>query len=100
MDRLLLVATNLYSIEELQEILRVRSRTEKLEIQDDALAKLADIALRTSLRYAVQLMMPAHFMAETAGRSEIQLCDIESVDDLFLDAKASAGKLQDGIMMK
>ena len=100
LDRLLLVATNLYSIEELQEILRVRSRTEKLEIQDDALAKLADIALRTSLRYAVQLMMPAHFMAETAGRSEIQLCDIESVDDLFLDAKASAGKLQDGIMMK
>ncbi len=34
-------------------------------------------------------------MAETQGRSEIQVDDVEEINSLFFDAKASAKKLQE-----
>lgn len=57
---------------------------------DDAIAKLGDIGLRTSLRYAVQLLTPARIMATTQGREKITADDVDEVDGLFYDAKASA----------
>lgn len=41
-------------------------------------------------RYAVQMLTPARILAETSGREAIVPGDVEEVDELFCDAKASA----------
>ena len=51
---------------------------------------LGEIGARTSLRYAVQMLTPARIIAQTSGRDEILGVDVEEVDELFFDAKASA----------
>ena len=40
--------------------------------------------------YLVQLLTPARIVAQTSGREVITAVDIEEIDDLFKDAKASA----------
>ena len=94
LDRLLIVATHPYSTHEMTQILRIRAKTERLTITEDALKLLGEIGSRTSLRYAVQLLTPAWILAETMGRTEITPVDVNEVDDLFLDGKASALLLQ------
>lgn len=49
-----------------------------------------EVGARTSLRYAVQLLTPSKIIAQTAGREKITAVDVEEVDELFFDAKASA----------
>jgi RuvB-like protein 1 len=94
LDRLLIVPTDAYSVQEMQQILSIRATTERLEIEESALKELAQIATRTSLRYAVQMLTPSHILATTVGRSVITVADIAETDSLFLDGKASAQKLQ------
>lgn len=100
LDRLLIIPTEPYHRKEMEQIVAIRAATEQIEVQETALTLLSDIAVRTSLRYVVQMLTPASILAETAGRSVVTCQDIEQIDDLFLDSKASALKLQhaDGYM--
>jgi RuvB-like protein 1 (pontin 52) len=41
-------------------------------------------------RFAVQLLTPARILASTQGREKITVTDVEEIDKLFFDAKASA----------
>ncbi|KAJ1459837.1 TIP49 C-terminus-domain-containing protein [Pelagophyceae sp. CCMP2097] len=93
LDRMLILRTMPYSLDEIVQIMSIRAETESLELRDDALAALGEIGARTSLRYAVQMLTPARILAETAGRSIIEVADVEEVDELFFDAKASAAIL-------
>jgi hypothetical protein len=47
-------------------------------------------------RYALQLLTPASILAALAGRSEIEVDDIAEMNELFLDAKTSAGLIAAG----
>ena len=38
----------------------------------------------------MQLLTPSKIIAQTAGREKITAVDVEEVDELFFDAKASA----------
>ena len=60
------------------------------QVDEEALAAMGEIGARTSLRYAVQLLTPGNIIAQTAGRECINASDVEEVDELFKDAKASA----------
>ena len=60
------------------------------ESHDEALTELGESGPRTSLRDVVQMLTPANILAATAGREQITAGDVEDVDALFLDAKASA----------
>jgi len=93
LDRLLIVPTYPYDLEEMVQILAIRASTENLQIEDAALQYLGDIGTRTSLRYAVQLLTPSKIVAETLGRSRITVQDVQQVDDLFLDGKSSGQRL-------
>jgi RuvB-like protein 1 (pontin 52) len=93
LDRMLILRTMPYSLEEIVQIMSIRAEIESLEIDDEALAALGEIGIRTSLRYAVQMLTPSRIVAETNGRDTINLSDVEEVDDLFFDAKASAAIL-------
>ena len=131
LDRMLIIRTMPYSLEEMIQIVSIRAEAEKLEIDEDALAALGknfifsifffifidrdhiqllcfsffffifflgmvylcftgEIGAKTSLRYAVQTLTPARIIAQTSGREIISSVDIEEVDELFSDAKASA----------
>jgi RuvB-like protein 1 len=90
LDRMLIIRTMPYSLEEMVQILSIRAETESLEVKEDALQILGEIGARTSLRYSVQMLTPARIIAQTAGREEILDVDVEEVDELFFDAKASA----------
>ena len=46
--------------------------------------------LRLFCSYAVQLLTPARILASTQGRERIAISDVEELDTLFFDAKASA----------
>jgi len=95
LDRLVIIRTLPYSVDEITQVVTIRSHTEGLEIEEEALALLGEIGVNTSLRYVVQLLTPASIMAKTAGREIITRDDIEEIDSLFYDAKSSAKVLSE-----
>lgn len=90
LDRLVIVRTLTYNLQEMVQILAVRAGVENAGMTDEGLAYLAEIGERTSLRHAVQLIAPSMVVARSVGRESIDVEDIKSADGLFLDAKASA----------
>merc|ERR1719199_599769 len=95
LDRLIIIRTLTYSVDEITQVVAIRSQTEGLDIEDEALALLGEIGANTSLRFVVQLLTPASIMARTSGREQITRDDIEEIDSLFFDAKSSAKILSD-----
>eukprot|EP00825_Cyclidium_porcatum_P034188 TRINITY_DN3602_c0_g1_i2.p1 TRINITY_DN3602_c0_g1~~TRINITY_DN3602_c0_g1_i2.p1 ORF type:complete len:429 (+),score=51.99 TRINITY_DN3602_c0_g1_i2:383-1669(+) len=94
LDRLLIIRTLSYNLEEVIKILAIRASTENIKLSQDALAHLGQIGANTSMRYAVQLLTPSYILAQTQGRSEITKEDVQEINSLFLDAKSSAKLLQ------
>jgi RuvB-like protein 1 (pontin 52) len=90
LDRLLIVKTLPYSLQEIVEIVAIRAGTEGLQINEEALAELGTIGSQTSLRYVMQLLNPCHIVAETSGREEITQADVEEVSALFYEGKRSS----------
>lgn len=95
LDRLLIIRTTNYKVSEITSIAEIRSQIEGVNITESALVKLGSIGETTSLRYVTQLLTPSLIIAETNGRDIIEEEDVELVDQLFKDAKASAKLLQD-----
>ena len=95
LDRLLIIKTMPYNLEEIVKILGIRAQTEGLTLSEEALAYLGSIGTRTSLRYAVQLLNPGYILSATQGRKEISKDDLEEINSLFYDAKASSKVLQE-----
>ncbi|KAF9973967.1 RuvB-like protein 1 [Actinomortierella ambigua] len=90
LDRLLIIRTLPYTLEEIRVIITIRAKTEGLSVAEDALAHLAETGLQTSLRYAIQLLAPSNILAKISGRDEIAKSDVEETALLFLDSKRSA----------
>jgi RuvB-like protein 1 (pontin 52) len=90
LNRLLIIKTTLYSKDEMLSILKIRAQIEGLNFTEDALRLLSEVGENTTLRYAVQLLTPASVAAKINSRSAVSKEDVEEVNGLFLDAKASA----------
>jgi RuvB-like protein 1 len=90
LDRLLIIRTLPYVVEEIRLILHLRTKTEGLNIAESALHALANEGEKTSLRYALQLLTPASIVAKLQGRDQIDVQDITECGDLFLDVRRSA----------
>merc|ERR1712093_425758 len=90
LDRLVIVRTLGYSVDEIVQVISIRAQTESLEMEQEAIELLGEIGQNTSLRYVVQLMTPADVLAKTNGRDKVTREDIEEIDQLFYDAKSSA----------
>ncbi|OWZ21688.1 hypothetical protein PHMEG_0003728 [Phytophthora megakarya] len=91
--RMLIIRTMPYSVEEMVQIIKIRAEAESIKLMDDATVRLGEVGSQTSLRYSVQLLTPSRILAETQGRSEVSVDDIEETNDLFNDAKRSAHAL-------
>ncbi|RLN54375.1 hypothetical protein BBJ28_00009723, partial [Nothophytophthora sp. Chile5] len=93
LDRMLIIRTMPYSVEEMVQIIKIRAEAESIKLVDEATVRLGEIGAQTSLRYSVQLLTPSRILAETQGRSEVAVDDIDEINDLFSDAKRSAHAL-------
>merc|ERR1711904_701952 len=69
LDRLVIIRTMPYTVEDIVEVVNIRAQTENLSIEEDALVLMGEIGANTSLRYVVQLLTPSSIMARTAGRT-------------------------------
>lgn len=94
LDRLLIIRTVPYTLEEIKSILYTRAKVESIDANEDAFDLLASIGVKGSLRYAIQLLTPASVLCKINGREIICPEDIEEVNTLFLDAKSSVQVLQ------
>lgn len=95
LDRLMIIRTTPYSVAEIAQIVIIRAGIEGINMNSEALAALGEVGSKTSLRYVVQLLTPAHILAQTNGRDQVTKEDIDDVHHLFFDAKASAKHLQE-----
>jgi RuvB-like protein 2 len=89
LDRLMIVSTTPYSVDETRQILSVRMEEEEVDMEDDALELLTRIAMETSLRYAIHMIITASLVAQKRKHPKVQLKDIERVYGLFVDVKRS-----------
>ena len=90
LDRLMIIRTMPYALQEIVQILAIRAQTEGIQVEEEAYAYLGEIGVRSTLRYAVQLLTPAKVIVGTNGREVVTKEDVEEIDALFYDAKASA----------
>jgi len=95
LDRLLIIATKPYTRDEILEILKIRSRAEKVTVAPDALEHLADIGAETSLRYAVQLLAPAAEVAASEKSKRVTKEHVKRARNLFIDVKRSVAYLRE-----
>ena len=95
LDRLLIVHTAQYTLQELAQIIRIRAETEGVPIEDAAVARLSEIGLESSLRYALMLLTPAKITAEAAGNAEITARDVDETAAIFVDGKRSGRLLSE-----
>jgi len=89
LDRLLIIPVRPYTRDEIKEIIRIRAEEEEVELTPDALELLADLGVKYSLRYAIQLLRPASVVASKKGREEVRAEDVKEVSALFIDTKRS-----------
>eukprot|EP01054_Gregarina_sp_Poly1_P010498 Gregarina_sp_Poly_1__10497@NODE_76_length_15862_cov_98_864577_g65_i0_p3_GENE_NODE_76_length_15862_cov_98_864577_g65_i0NODE_76_length_15862_cov_98_864577_g65_i0_p3_ORF_typecomplete_len458_score81_52TIP49/PF06068_13/6_4e148TIP49_C/PF17856_1/2_7e26RuvB_N/PF05496_12/1_6e09RuvB_N/PF05496_12/7e02RuvB_N/PF05496_12/0_98AAA/PF00004_29/4_1e09AAA_22/PF13401_6/0_0012AAA_22/PF13401_6/0_045AAA_16/PF13191_6/1_9e07ResIII/PF04851_15/0_056ResIII/PF04851_15/0_02Mg_chelatase/PF01078_21/0_0021Mg_chelatase/PF01078_21 len=96
LDRLLIIKTVTYSVEEAIQIIAIRAQTENVSLTEEALTHLGTIGAKTSLRYSLQLLTPASIVAKLEDRTDVTKQDILEVDSLFLDGKSSVQRLTEG----
>lgn len=93
LDRCMIVRTSPYDQDEVREVLRMRIQVEGRAVSEDALELLTQQGANTSLRYALQLVSPAHTLAQASGHEEVSAQDVSLAQSLFIDARRSAHDL-------
>jgi TBP-interacting protein len=93
-DRAVIIGTQPYDPESVQEILRLRCKEENIKMEKDAVQRLTDVGSKSSLRYAVGLLSLASQSAKTAGRDKVTVADVDRVDVLFMDIGEAADYLK------
>ncbi|KAL9938600.1 hypothetical protein V8E36_002319 [Tilletia maclaganii] len=93
LDRCMIVRTSPYERDDIKEVLKVRIKVEGLQVEEDALDKLTEEGVKSSLRFALQLLTPASILSQAYGRESITVADVSEADVLFIDARRSARNL-------
>jgi RuvB-like protein 2 len=111
LDRMVIIVTEEYSVEELREIIKVRCEEEDVEMDEQAIQLLAALGKKTSLRYALQLITTSRLVAAKRKSAMVQMQDIKKCYSLFFDQKRSTeyltehekdflfGETEDGIQI-
>ena len=95
LDRLMIVSTEPYSLDEVRKILSVRCEEEDVEMADDAMELLARIGIETSLRYAIHMIIAASLASMKRKSGTVEIEDIKRVYRLFVDVKRSTQYLME-----
>lgn len=89
LDRMVIIHTSPYEEEDLAKILEIRAEEEDVELTEEAQELLVQIALETSLRYAIQLITTSSIVAAQRKASEVDVQDVRRVFSMFVDVKRS-----------
>ena len=89
LDRLMIISTAPYKEPEVKRILEIRCEEEDVEMLPEALDLLTRIALETSLRYAIHMIMCASLCCQKRKGTEVNIDDIKRIYSLFVDVKRS-----------
>jgi RuvB-like protein 2 len=89
LDRLMIIPTKPYQVQDLKLILLVRCREEEVEMDDDALELLTRIAKETSLRYAIHIIITSSLVAKKQKKQKVELAHVERCYNLFADVQRS-----------
>ncbi|KAI0224428.1 RuvB-like 1 [Lamellibrachia satsuma] len=95
LDRLMIIRTLPYSQEEMSQIIKIRAQIERIDINDESLQALSEVGVKTTLRYAIQLLTPGSLLANINGKQLIGREEVEEINELFFDAKSSAKVLSE-----
>ncbi|GFE53384.1 DNA helicase [Babesia ovis] len=93
LDRLMIIKTMPYTIDEMVQVLRIRGKAENVHLTDDALVRLGEIGANASLRYCMQLIAPANILREIEQSDVLSRKFIDDADSLFMDSKVSAQRI-------
>ena len=89
LDRLVIIRTRPYTAEEIKEIIQIKAREQNISLSDDALKLLTETGVDHSLRYALQLLVPAYITAKEKGKSMVTKEEVEYVRKHFVSVKES-----------
>merc|ERR1711990_673255 len=89
LDLLMIISTAPYKEPEIRRILEIRCEEEDVEMLPEALDLLCRIALETSLRYAIHMIMCASLCCQKRKGTEVNIEDIKRIYSLFVDVKRS-----------
>ncbi|CAF4788038.1 unnamed protein product [Rotaria sp. Silwood1] len=95
LDRLLIITTKPYELDEIKQILKIRCEEEDVEISDDALNVLTKIGKETSLRYSIQLITLSSIISRNRKAREVTIDDVKRVYEVFLDEARSSDNLRE-----
>lgn len=95
LDRLLIIKTLPYTIEQIVQVISIRAKTENIELNNEALELLGKIGKNTSLRFCLQLLGPCKAICESQSENIITREHVAAADALFMDAKSSAKRVTD-----
>lgn len=95
LDRLLIITTKPYEIDEIKQILKIRCEEEDVEMSDDALNVLTKIGKETSLRYSIQLITLSSIISRNRKAREVSVEDVKRVYEVFLDEARSSENLRE-----
>lgn len=90
LDRLLIIQTEPYNREEVREILKIRMKEERIEMEPSAFEELLNLAEKNSLRYAIMLMGPIKEIMLRNNRDKASIDDVKEASELFIDYKTSS----------
>jgi len=95
LDRLMIISTQPYGVDDIRKILSVRCKEEEVDMNPEALELLTRIASETSLRYAIHLIITSQLSAAKRKRKVVELEDIQRCYGLFVDVKRSTKLLME-----
>ncbi|KAH9613286.1 hypothetical protein KSS87_004446 [Heliosperma pusillum] len=95
LDRLLIIATQPYTEDEIRKILDIRCEEEDVDMSEEARVLLTKIAVETSLRYAIHLINSSALACQKRKGKTVEMEDISRVYGLFLDVKRSTQYLME-----
>lgn len=90
LDRVVIIATEPYTADEVREILSLRAGEEEVDVSSNALALLTKIGQEAGLRYASNLITAAGIAAGKRRAKEVEVGDVERCYRLFYDPARSA----------
>ncbi|XP_050206832.1 uncharacterized protein LOC126656330 [Mercurialis annua] len=95
LDRLLIIATQPYTKDEIRKIVDIRCQEEDVDMSEEAKSLLTHIGVETSLRYAIHLITAAALACQRRKGKIVESEDITRVYTLFLDVKRSTQYLME-----
>jgi RuvB-like protein 2 len=85
LDRVVIVSTQLYTVDEVRQILAIRAQEEEVDLTPDALALLTKIGQESGLRYASNIITTSQLLCEKRKGKEVSIDDIQRSYRLFYD---------------